>query len=397
MRGTKKITEDIFWIGASDRRLSRFENIFPIPEGVSYNSYFVDDEKTVVFDTADISVSDQYIENLKEVLGDKKLDYLIVLHMEPDHCSLIDTVTAYYPDVTVVGNSKTFTFMEQFFPSAAGFKKLEVKEGDTLSTGKHTFHFVAAPMVHWPEVLLAYDDASKALFSADAFGTFGALDGGIFADEYDYEKDFLDSSRRYYANIVGKYGMQVQAALKKAAGLDIQMILSLHGPVWRKNIEWLLENYEKWSTYTPETEEIALVYGSLYGHTKSAAEAVASGLREKGKAVKVHDVSGTDVSYLIGEVWRCKTIVLICPTYNGGVYPPMEAFLNDMIALGVQNRTFALGQNGTWAPMTVKLMTDKLSALKNVTILENTLTIKSALHSADQGQVDDFVDSIAKA
>lgn len=397
MRGTKKITEDIFWIGASDRRLSRFENIFPIPEGVSYNSYFVDDEKTVVFDTADISVSDQYIENLKEVLGDKKLDYLVVLHMEPDHCSLIDTVAALYPDVTVVGNSKTFTFMEQFFPSSAGFKKLEVKEGDTLSTGKHTFHFVAAPMVHWPEVLLAYDDASKALFSADAFGTFGALDGGIFADEYDYEKDFLDSSRRYYANIVGKYGMQVQAALKKAAGLDIQMILSLHGPVWRKNIEWLLEKYEKWSTYTPETEEIALVYGSLYGHTKSAAEAVASGLREKGKTVKVHDVSGTDVSYLIGEVWRCKTIVLICPTYNGGVYPPMEAFLNDMIALGVQNRTFALGQNGTWAPMTVKLMTDKLSALKNVTILENTLTIKSALHSADQGQVDAFVDSIAKA
>ena len=233
VRGIKKITEDIVWIGGSDRRLSRFENIFPIPEGVSYNSYFVDDEKTVVFDTADISVSDQYIENLKEVLKGKKLDYLVVLHMEPDHCSLIDTVVSLFPDVTGVGNSKTFTFMEQFFEGASNYNKLEVKEGDTLSTGRHTFHFVAAPMVHWPEVLLAYDDASKALFSADAFGTFGALDGGIFADEYDYEKEFLDSSRRYYANIVGKYGMQVQAALKKAAGLDIQMILSLHGPVWR--------------------------------------------------------------------------------------------------------------------------------------------------------------------
>ncbi|MBO6242046.1 MAG: FprA family A-type flavoprotein [Butyrivibrio sp.] len=397
MRGIKKITEDIVWIGGSDRRLSRFENIFPIPEGVSYNSYFVDDEKTVVFDTADISVSDQYIENLKEVLKGKKLDYLVVLHMEPDHCSLIDTVVSLFPDVTVVGNSKTFTFMEQFFEGASNYNKLEVKEGDTLSTGRHTFHFVAAPMVHWPEVLLAYDDASKALFSADAFGTFGALDGGIFADEYDYEKEFLDSSRRYYANIVGKYGMQVQAALKKAAGLDIQMILSLHGPVWRKNIEWLMEKYQKWSTYTPETEDTLVVYGSLYGHTASAAEAVAAGIRENGGNVKVYDVSGTDVSYLIGEVWRCKKVVLICPTYNGGIYPPMEAFINDMIALGVQNRVFALGQNGTWAPMTAKLMTDKLSLLKNVTILESILTIKSALHASDQPQVDAFVESIVKA
>ena len=397
MRGIKKITEDIAWIGGSDRRLARFENIFPIPEGVSYNSYFVDDEKTVVFDTADISVSDQYIENLKEVLKGKKLDYLVVLHMEPDHCSLIDTVVSLFPDVTVVGNSKTFTFMEQFFESASGYNKLEVKEGDTLSTGKHTFHFVAAPMVHWPEVLLAYDDFSKALFSADAFGTFGALDGGIFADEYDYEKEFLDSSRRYYANIVGKYGVQVQAVLKKAAGLDIQMILSLHGPVWRKNIEWLLDKYQKWSTFTPETGDTLVVYGSLYGHTKSAAEAVAAGLRENGENVKVYDVSGTDISYLIGDVWRCKKVVLICPTYNGGIYPPMEAFINDMIALGVQNRTFALGQNGTWAPMTVKLMTDKLSLLKNATILESTLTIKSALHSKDQMQVDAFVESIVKA
>lgn len=397
VRGIKKITEDIVWIGGSDRRLSRFENIFPIPEGVSYNSYFVDDEKTVVFDTADISVSDQYIENLKEVLKGKKLDYLVVLHMEPDHCSLIDTVVSLFPDVTVVGNSKTFTFMEQFFEGASNYNKLEVKEGDTLSTGRHTFHFVAAPMVHWPEVLLAYDDASKALFSADAFGTFGALDGGIFADEYDYEKEFLDSSRRYYANIVGKYGMQVQAALKKAAGLDIQMILSLHGPVWRKNIEWLMEKYQKWSTYTPETEDTLVVYGSLYGHTASAAEAVAAGIRENGGNVKVYDVSGTDVSYLIGEVWRCKKVVLICPTYNGGIYPPMEAFINDMIALGVQNRVFALGQNGTWAPMTAKLMTDKLSLLKNVTILESILTIKSALHASDQPQVDAFVESIVKA
>ena len=398
MNGVKKVTDGIFWIGGSDRRLERFENIFPIPEGVSYNSYFIDDEKTVVFDTADISVSDQYLENLKDVLKGRKLDYLVVLHMEPDHCSLISTVVSLFPDVTVVGNAKTFTFMQQFFPESEGYNKLEVKEGDSLSTGKHSFSFVTAPMVHWPEVLMAYDAESKALFSADAFGTFGALDGGLFADEYDYEKDFLDFSRRYYANIVGKYGMQVQAVLKKAAGLDISMLLSLHGPVWRKDIKWLLEKYQKWSTYEAEEDATVVVYGSLYGHTASAAESVASAIREKsGKNVKVYDVSGTDVSYLIGEVWRCNKIVLICPTYNNGVYPPMESFLNDMIALGVQNRTFALGQNGTWAPVTVKLMTEKLQSLKNVQIIENTLTIKSALHEADKAMVEEFAEAIVKA
>ncbi len=398
MNGIKKVTDKIFWIGGSDRRLERFENIFPIPEGVSYNSYFIDDEKTAVFDTADVSVSDQYLENLSEALSGKKLDYLVVLHMEPDHCSQINTVVALHPEVTVVGSAKTFTIMEQFFPEAAGFNKLEVKEGDTLSTGSLTFKFVAAPMVHWPEVLLAYEENSKALFSADAFGTFGALDGGLFADEYDFEKEFLASARRYYANIVGKYGMQVQAVLKKAAGLDIQMILPLHGPVWRKDISWFLDKYQKWSTYEPETDDIFVAYGSLYGHTASAAEAVAAGLREKtGKNVKVYDVSGTDVSYLIGEVWRCSKAVLICPTYNNGIYPPMESFLTDMAALGVQNRTFALGQNGTWAPVTVKLMGEKLAALKNVTVLESSLTIKSALHSSDSEALNAFVDAIANA
>ena len=398
MNVVKKVTDDIFWIGGSDKRLARFENIFPIPEGVSYNSYFVDDEKTVVFDTADISVSDQYIENLKTVLDGKKLDYLVVLHMEPDHCSLISTVLSLFPEATVVGGAKTFTIMEQFFPEAASFNKLEVKEGDTLSTGKHNFKFVAAPMVHWPEVLMAYDDATGALFSADAFGTFGALDGGLFADEYDFEKDFLDSARRYYANIVGKYGMQVQAVLKKAAGLDIKMLLSLHGPVWRKDISWLLDKYQKWSTYEPETDDIMLVYGSLYGHTATAALSLASLLRDKtGKNIKVYDVSGTDVSYLIGEVWRCKKIVLMCPTYNNGIYPPMESFLSDMAALGVTNRTFALAQNGTWAPATVKLMTEKLGLLKNITILEDTFTIKSALHKKDAESLDAFAQAIAKA
>ncbi|MBP3277421.1 MAG: FprA family A-type flavoprotein [Butyrivibrio sp.] len=398
MNNVKKITDGIFWIGGSDRRLARFENIFPIPEGVSYNSYFIDDEKTAVFDTADITVADQYIENLKTALNGRKLDYLVVLHMEPDHCSLIDKVTALFPEVTVVGGKQTFVFMEQFFPESKDYNKLEVKEGDSLSTGAHTFNFVSAPMVHWPEVLFAYDATTKALLSADAFGTFGALDGGIFADEYDFEKQFLDSSRRYYANIVGKYGVQVQAVLKKAAGLDIQLILPLHGPVWRKDLNVILEKYQKWSTYQSESDGVIVVYGSLYGHTASAAEKVASSMRDKGALdVKVYDVSGTDVSYLIGEVWRAKKIVLMCPTYNGGIYPPMEAFINDMIALGVQNRTFALAQNGTWAPVTGKMMSEKLTNLKNVNILENVLTIKSALGTKDLEALDSFTDAICKA
>jgi flavorubredoxin len=394
----KKVSEGIYWIGGSDRRLERFENIFPIPEGVSYNSYFIDDDKTAVFDTADVSVSSQYMENLMCALNGRKLDYLVVLHMEPDHCSLIEAVASMFPDITIVGGAKTFTMMGQFFPGSVRFNKLEVKEGDVLSTGKHNFHFVAAPMVHWPEVMMAYDDCSKGLFCADAFGTFGALDGGLFADEFDFERDFLDSARRYYANIVGKYGMQVQAVLKKAAGLDIQILLPLHGPVWRKDIAWFIEKYQKWSTYEPETDDIIVVYGSLYGHTASAAEAVASSIREKsGKKVRVYDVSGTDVSYLIGEVWKSSKIVLICPTYNNSIYPPMESFLTDMAALGVQNRIFALGQNGTWAPATVKLMTEKLQALKNVTILEENLTIKSALHASDSELVETFATAIANA
>ena len=398
MNGVKKITDKIYWIGGSDRRLHRFENIFPIPEGVSYNSYFIDDEKTAVFDTADVTVAEQYLENLKEALGGRKLDYLVVLHMEPDHCSQIDKVTALFPDVTVVASKQAFVFMSQFFPEAAGFNKLEVKEGDTLSTGEHTFSFVAAPMVHWPEVLFAYDAKDKALLSADAFGTFGALDGGIFADEYDFEKDFLDSARRYYSNIVGKYGAQVQAVLGKAKGLDIQMILPLHGPVWRKDLGVLLEKYQKWSTYESEQDGAIVVYGSLYGHTASAAEAVASALRDRGvQGVRVYDVSGTDVSYLISEVWRVGKIVLMCPTYNGGIYPPMDNFIHDMAALSVQNRVFALAQNGTWAPATAKPMAERLSALKNVTVLETVLTIKSALHASDAEALNNFADAVVKA
>ena len=398
MKNTKLVAKDTVWIGGSDRRLALFENLFPLPNGVSYNSYVVLDEKITLFDTADVSVADQYLENLHSVLGEKKPDYLVVLHMEPDHCSLLQTVLNQYPETTVVSSMQTFKFISQFFPELKIENQLVVKEGDTLCTGAHTFHFVAAPMVHWPEVLLAYDDADKALFSADAFGTFGALEGGIFADQYDFEAHYLDDARRYYANIVGKYGAQVQAVLKKAAGLEIEEILPLHGPVWRENLGWFLEKYQTWSSYAPETEDILVVYGSLYGHTASAAESFASVLEEKsGRHVVVYDASKTDVSYLIAEVWRCSKVVLFCPTYNGGMYPSISRFIEDMKALAVQNRTFALAENGTWAPVTAKLMRKELETLKNCSILDTTLTIRSALSAADEAALDDFAAAVANA
>lgn len=398
MKNTKLVAKDTVWIGGSDRRLALFENLFPLPNGVSYNSYVVLDEKITLFDTADLSVADQYLENLHAVLGEKKPDYLVVLHMEPDHCSLLQTVLNQYPETTVVSSMQTFKFISQFFPELKIENQLVVKEGDTLCTGAHTFHFVAAPMVHWPEVLLAYDDADKALFSADAFGTFGALEGGIFADQYDFEAHYLDDARRYYANIVGKYGAQVQAVLKKAAGLEIEEILPLHGPVWRENLGWFLEKYQTWSSYAPETDDILVVYGSLYGHTASAAESFASVLEEKsGRHVVVYDASKTDVSYLIAEVWRCSKVVLFCPTYNGGMYPSISRFIEDMKALAVQNRTFALAENGTWAPVTAKLMRKELETLKNCSILDTTLTIRSALSAADEAALDDFAAAVANA
>lgn len=398
MKNIKLVAKDTVWIGGSDRRLALFENLFPLPNGVSYNSYVVLDEKITLFDTADLSVADQYLENLHAVLGEKKPDYLVVLHMEPDHCSLLQTVLNQYPETTVVSSMQTFKFISQFFPELKIENQQIVKEGDTLCTGAHTFHFVAAPMVHWPEVLLAYDDADKALFSADAFGTFGALEGGIFADQYDFEAHYLDDARRYYANIVGKYGAQVQAVLKKAAGLEIEKILPLHGPVWRENLGWFLEKYQTWSSYAPETDDILVVYGSLYGHTASAAESFASVLEEKsGRHVVVYDASKTDVSYLIAEVWRCSKVVLFCPTYNGGMYPSISRFIEDMKALAVQNRTFALAENGTWAPVTARLMRKELETLKNCSILDTTLTIRSALSAADEAALDDFAAAVANA
>ena len=396
MYNVRKVTEDIVWVGASDRRLALFENIFPIPRGVSYNSYVLLDEKTVLLDTVDASVAGQFFENLEHVLGGRKLDYLIVNHMEPDHCAMIGDLVRRYPEVQVVGNAKTFGMIKQFFGTDFAERAVTVKEGDTLSTGAHTLHFVMAPMVHWPEVMVTYDEKDKVLFAADGFGTFGALNGNIFADEVDFDRDWLDDARRYYTNIVGKYGASVQALLKKASGLEIAVICPLHGPIWRENLGYILEKYQKWSTYEAEDQAVVILYATMYGNTASAADALAGRLAAKGvKKIAVYDVSNTHVSELISEIFRASHVVFAAPTYNGGIYPVMENLLADMKALAVQNKTVALMENGTWAPTTAKQMREKLAELKNVTILDTQITIKSAMAPEQEGQLEALAEALA--
>lgn len=395
MYNVRKVTEDIVWVGASDRRLALFENIFPIPRGVSYNSYVLLDEKTVLLDTVDASVAGQFFENLEHVLDGRKLDYLIVNHMEPDHCAMIGDLVRRYPEVQVVGNTKTFGMIKQFFGTNFAERAVTVKEGDTLATGAHTLHFVMAPMVHWPEVMVTYDEKDKVLFAADGFGTFGALNGNIFADEVDFDRDWLDDARRYYTNIVGKYGASVQALLKKASGLEIAVICPLHGPIWREKLGYILEKYQKWSTYEAEDQAVVILYATMYGNTASAADALAGRLAAKGvKKIAVYDVSNTHVSELISEIFRASHVVFAAPTYNGGIYPVMENLLVDMKALAVQNKTVALMENGTWAPTTAKQMREKLAELKNVTILDTQITIKSAMAPEQEGQLEALADAI---
>lgn len=397
MYQTRNVTEKIVWVGASDRRLALFENIFPIPRGVSYNSYVLLDEKTVLLDTVDASVAGQFFENLEHVLADRTLDYLVVNHMEPDHCAMIADIVRRYPDVKVVGNAKTFGMMKQFFGTDYAERAIVVKEGDTLATGAHTLHFVMAPMVHWPEAMVTYDDKDKVLFSADGFGTFGALNGNIFADEVDFDRDWLDDARRYYTNIVGKYGASVQALLKKAAGLEIAVICPLHGPIWRENLGYILEKYQKWSTYEAEEKAVVIMYASMYGDTASAADALAGALSERGiRKIAVYDVSNTHVSELISEIFRASHLVFAAPTYNGGIYPVMENLLSDMKALAVQKKTVALMENGTWAAMAAKQMREKLSELKEVTVLDTQVTIKSAMLADQRAELEAFADAIVQ-
>lgn len=396
MQCTRKITEDIVWVGCNDRRLGLFENLFPIPRGISYNSYLIMDEKITLMDTVDASVTGQYMENLDYLLAGKEIDYLVVQHMEPDHCANVAELMKKFPDMKVVANAKSVQMIEQFYAIHTAERVQLVTESDTLCTGRHTLHFMMAPMVHWPEVMVSYDSKDKILFSADAFGTFGALNGTIFNDEINFERDWLADGRRYYANIVGKYGAQVQALLKKAAALDIQMICSLHGPVWRSNIEYFINKYDKWSKYEPEDHAVAIIYGSIYGNTEAAVNALACRLADKGiKDISVYDVSSTHVSELIAEIFRCSHIVIAVPTYNAGIYPPVENLLSDMKALAVQKRTAAIMENGTWAPSAGKQVIKKLEEMKEITVLEQVLSVKSTLKQERQDELEAFAQQLA--
>lgn len=397
MYNVMQINDDVTYVGASDRKLALFEAVYPLVNGVSYNSYLVNDEKTVLLDTVDRSVSGVFFENIAHVLDGRKLDYVIVNHMEPDHAATLGELVLRYPEVKIVSNAKVVAMIKQFFDFDVDAMVQVVAEGDTFSTGKHTFTFAMAPMVHWPEVMVTFDTTDGILYSADAFGTFGALAGNVFADEVDFENKWLDEARRYYTNIVGKYGPQVQMALKKALALDIKMICPLHGPIWRENIAWFVDKYNKWSTYTPEDNTVLIAYASIYGGTENAANILATELAKKGvKNITMIDVSVTHPSYIISEAFRCSHIVFAAPTYNAGIFTPMETLLLDLAAHNLQNRTVAFIENGSWAPISAKLMGDIVAKMKNMTVLASKATLKSTVKDAQREELKTLASEIAE-
>ena len=394
MQNSVRISSDLYYVGASDRKLALFENIYPIPRGVSYNSYVLLDEKSVLFDTTDASVSSQFLENVAAVLGQRPLDYVVVHHMEPDHAATLMELLLRHPEATVVTTAKAAQMMEQFFGLKPAQLQL-VKEGETLCTGSHTLCFTMAPMVHWPEVMMTYDTTAKTLFSADAFGTFGALSGNLYADEVNFEAEWLNDARRYYINIVGKYGIQVQNVLKKAAALDIQMICPLHGPVWRENLGFFIGKHDTWSKYEPEDKSVVIIYGSIYGHTEAAALRLGTLLAERGvKGIKAYDASHTHASKLVAECFRASHIVFASSTYNNGLFTPIESLLLDLKAHAWQKRTVALIENGSWAPQSGKLMRAELEQMKDITFVGDTLSFKSALQPSQEEQLAALADAI---
>ena len=396
MYNVRKVTDDLYWVGANDHRLSLFENIHPLYHGVSYNSYLLLDEKTVLFDTADWAVGRQFIENVKAVLDGRPLDYLVINHVEPDHASSIEEILLRWPQVKIITTPKAVILLRQFGYPLEADQVEEVREGDSRCFGKHTIVFAMAPMVHWPEAMVSFDTTNGVLFSADAFGSFRALDGKLFADEFDFDREWIDDARRYYTNIVGKYGPQVQALLKKASKLDIRYLCPLHGPIWRQDIAWFVEKYQCWSTYTPEDRTAAIFCGSVYGHTENASEILADRLAEKGvKGISLYDVSRTDVSELVSEAFRCSHLVLASATYNGGIFTPMENFLLDLKAHNLQNRTVAVVDNGTWAAAAGKQMRELAGAMKNMTVLEGGVSLKSSVKEAQRTELEALADTLA--
>lgn len=395
MHCTKKITDDLIWVGADDRRLAVFEGVYGVRDGVSYNSYLMLDEKTVLFDTVDKAVAHSFFDNVAYTLGGRRLDYLVISHMEPDHAATIEDIALRYPEVTIVCNEKIKTMLARFFPTDLSARIKLVKEGDTLSTGRHNFTFVMAPMVHWPEVMMSYDTTDGILFSADAFGSFGALNGRIFADEVDFMNEYLDEARRYYTNIVGKYGPQVQAVLRKASGLKINYVCPLHSFVWRRGFGDFLEKYSLWSSYKPEKKGVLLAYASVYGHTENAANILASLLSDRGVEVRMYDTSVVPSSYILSDAFKYSHLVFAATTYNAGVFVTMENLLSDIVSHNLQGRKIALIENGSWAPTSGGIMRNMLSKLRNTEFIGDTLTVASSLREGQLAELEAMADAIA--
>ncbi len=393
---TRKVKEDLIWVGADDRRLACFEGVYGVPDGVSYNSYVMLDEKVAIFDTVDKAVYQTYFENIEHALGGRRPDYLVVSHMEPDHAYTIESLLVRHPELKIVCNAKIETMLKNYFRGVDFSGRMHiVKEGDVLELGRHRITFVMAPMVHWPEVMLSYDLTDGILFSADAFGTFGALNGRLFADEADFFTENVDEARRYYTNIVGKYGVQVQAALKKAAGLELNYVCPLHGFVWRKDFGEFLDRYLKWSSYTPEEKSVMLAYASVYGHTENAANILAVKLVERGVRVRMFDTSVTPASYIVSESFRCSHLVFASTTYNAGIFVTMENLLHDIVNHNLQNRKIAILENGSWAPTSGKQMRELLSGLKNCEFIGENVTVRSSLAENQLAELDAIADAIA--
>ncbi len=381
------ITKDILYVGVNDHEIDLFEGQFDVPNGMAYNSYVIADQQVAVMDTVDGRFVREWLGNIKQVLGQRSPDFLIVQHMEPDHAAGIAEFCECFPSAKIVGNDKTLLYMNQFFDRDYGEKFLSVKEGDTLCLGRHTLSFVMAPMVHWPEVMVTYDDADKVLFSADGFGKFGALD---------VEEDWACEARRYYFGIVGKYGAQVQALLKKAAALDIEMICALHGPVLKENLGYYLDLYNIWSSYAPEDKGVTIAYTSVYGNTKKAVEMLCEDLRQKGQKVVLHDLARTDVHEAIEDAFRYDRLVLATTTYNGDIFPQMKAFVAHLTERGYQNRRIGLIENGTWAPTAARHIRASFEKSKNITFAENTVTIRSALNDQSRAALSALGEELCK-
>jgi flavorubredoxin len=397
MHNVRKMTEDLYWVGVNDKKLPCFEGLYPAEGGVSYNAYVLLDDKTVLFDTVDWSVARQFIENVEFVLNGRPLDYLVVNHVEPDHAAAVNEVLLRHPETQIISTKKALMFMRQYGINPED-RCIEVREGDIFGFGSHEVTFVAAPMVHWPEAMMTYDITARTLFSADAFGSFKSLDGALFADEVNFKEEWAGEARRYYTNIVGKYGTQVMNVLKKVSSVAIDMICPLHGPVWREDLGWIINKYIHWATYEPEETGVLIVYGSIYGNTEQAAQILASRLVEKGMTnVRVYDAAETHYSYLIAEAFRYSHLAVLSVTHNLNVFPPMQALLDDMKRLNLQNRTVAVVENGTWAPTAGKGMIKTLESMKQMTVLNGPVSVLSSVSDANNGELDALAEAIIQS